>query len=72
MHRDASLWHRPLTFDPDRWRDIKPDKPLGSLDLLQGLGHNGSYLPFGAAFLAIVNLPVLHVYLTRHDEPRQA
>lgn len=48
MHRDKSAWGTTaLDFDPDRWRTVRADKPLGCLDLMQGLGHNGSFLPFG-------------------------
>lgn len=48
MHRDEGAWHHPLSFDPGRWEKLRPSKPLGCLDLMQGLGPNGSYLPFGA------------------------
>ncbi|KAK9793752.1 hypothetical protein WJX73_010742 [Symbiochloris irregularis] len=49
MHRDRGAWGSDAAaFDPDRWRTVRPNKPLGCLDLMQGLGHNGSYLPFGA------------------------
>ena len=40
---------------------MRPDKPMGSMSLLQGMGPNGCYLPFGTLCAAHMHAAVLRL-----------
>lgn len=49
MHRSGATWDRPLAFEPERWRDVQGQEGGGAARAaLAGMGHRGSYVPFGA------------------------
>lgn len=49
MHRDPSVWSDAEEFLPERWQQYQSKAGYqGSMSLMNGLGPNGNYLPFGA------------------------
>ena len=53
LHRSPSAWQDAEAFRPERWQLLRPRKPLGSMALLQGMGPNGCFVPFGAAVMPV-------------------
>ena len=49
MHRSDATWDRPLSFEPERWREVQGRDGGGAVRAaLAGMGHRGCYVPFGA------------------------